>query len=179
MEGNELRPQHHMNVNRLNEVATTNSERAAAGYQRSGRLLTLPFTEEAVVEQPYASTIERVAAFHTFSWLGTIRLIPDSDEWFETAVAPELVVNVDGNFDAVISAVKNQIGTIWNSWESQWAGVTETDGDFVKDQDGEVIRTIESFNTDSGQTTISSAVLAQIDSESQGFKVISRGLVAF
>ena len=179
MEGNELRPQHHMNVNRLNEVATTNAERAAAGYQRSGRLLTLPFTEEAVVEQPYASTIERVAAFHTFSWLGTIRLIPDSDEWFETAVAPELVVNVDGNFDAVISAIKNQTGTIWNSWASQWSGVTESDGDFIRDQDGEIVRSQETVRTESGELTISTAAIAQIDRESQGSKVISRALVPY
>jgi len=179
MENNELRPQHHMNATRLSENATSTSERTSAGYQRTGSLLTLPYTEETIVEQPYASTIERVATFHTFSWIGDLHLKPDSDEWFETAVAPEVIVNVDGNFDAVVSAVKNQIGTIWNSWESQWSGVSETDGDFVKDQSGEVVRAVETYRTSSGQTTISSAVLAQIDRESQGSKVISRGLVPY
>jgi len=179
MENNELRPQHHMNAVRLSENTNNTSERSAAGYQRTGALLTLPYTEESIVEQPYASTIERVATFHTFSWIGGIHLEPDSDEWFETAVAPEVIVNVDGNFDAVVTAVKNQIGTIWNSWESQWSGVSETDGDFVKDQSGEVVRAVETYRTSSGQTTISSAVLPQIDRESQGSKVISRGLVPY
>ena len=179
MENNELRPQHHMNVNRLNEVVTTNAERAAAGYQRSGRLLTLPYTQEAVVEQPYASTIERVAAFHTFSWLGTVILEPDNDEWFETAVAPELVVNVDGNFDAVISALKNKMGTIWNSWETQWSGVTESEGDFIRDSDGEIVRSVETYRTEAGEVTVSTAAIAQIDRESQGSKVISRALVPY
>ena len=185
MENNELRPQHHMNVNRLNESITVtadnngNNERQAAGYRRTGRLLTLPFTEEAVVEQPYASTIERVAAFHTFSWLGSVFLTPDSDEWFETAVAPELVVNVDGNFDAVISAVKNQTGTIWNSWESQWSGTTESDGDFITDSDGEIVRSVETYRTESGEISVSTAAIAQVDRESQGSKVISRALVPY
>ena len=179
IENNELLPKHHMNAVRLNENITTDAERTLNGYKRTGSLITLPYTEETIVEQPYATRVERVAAFHTFSWIGDIFLTPDSDEWFETAVAPALVVNVDGNYDAVVSAVKNQIGTIWNSWESQWAGVTETDGDFVKDQSGEIVRAVESFSTDSGQTTISSAVLAQIDRESQGSKVISRAMIPF
>ena len=179
IENNELLPKHHMNAIRLNENNTSDAERTLDGYQKTGSLITLPYTEETIVEQPYATRVERVAAFHTFSWIGEVFLSPDGDEWFETAVAPELVVNVDGNYDAVISAVKNQTGTIWNMWESQWAGVTETDGDFVKDQDGEIVRAIETFSTDTGTTAISSAVLAQIDRESQGSKVISRAMIPF
>ena len=33
-----------------------------------------------------------------------IDLSPSGDEWFETEVAPVVIVNVEGNFNAVVSA---------------------------------------------------------------------------
>ena len=59
------------------------------GYQKTGDLLTLPYTEEVISENPFATTVERVTPFLTFSWNGKIELDPDQDSWFETEVAPE------------------------------------------------------------------------------------------
>ena len=39
-------------------------------------------------------------------WQGQILLDPDQDSWFETEVAPEIVINVEGNFDAVLNVIK-------------------------------------------------------------------------
>ena len=41
---------------------------------------------------------------------------------------PELIINVEGNFDAVLNANRNQLGTVWNSWETQWTGRAFTSG---------------------------------------------------
>ena len=35
---------------------------------------------------------------------------------------PKLRVNREGNFDAVMSENANAMGTIWNSWQTTWAG---------------------------------------------------------
>ena len=96
-----------------------------AGYQKTGDLITLPYTEEVFSSNPFASRVEKVAPLLSHEWVGQIALTPDTDEWFETEVAPELVVNVQGNFDAVLNANQNQIGTVWNAWQTQWSGFTQ------------------------------------------------------
>ena len=179
MENNELRPANKTKVTRIEENVTTTAERTAAGYQRTGHLLTLPYTEETIIEQPFASSVERISAFHTFSWMGDIKLAPSSDEWFEHETAPELVVNVDGNFDAVTNAAVNEIGTVWNAWETQWSGVTATSGAFVFDQFGTGRRSIQTIRTDQTRTGVETKVVAQIDRESQGSKIISTALIPY
>ena len=46
--------------------------RTAAGYQKTGDLLTLPYTETEMVNQPYASRIENVNPFNVMAWIGSI-----------------------------------------------------------------------------------------------------------
>ena len=162
MENNELRPENKTKVTQLLENVSTDTERTAAGYKRTGHLLTLPYTEETIVEQPFASSVERISAFHTFSWMGDIKLTPSSDEWFEHETAPELVINVDGNFDAVTNAAVNQIGTVWNAWETQWSGVTASSGSFVTDRQGRSVRSIQTIRTDQTRTGVETKVVAQI-----------------
>ena len=122
MQRGELRPIHKTKGIDLIEQATTDAARTTAGYQKTGDLLTLPYTEEVISENPFATTVERVTPFLTASWNGKIELDPDQDSWFETEVAPELVINVEGNFDAVRAANRNQLGTVWNSWRETWSG---------------------------------------------------------
>ena len=43
-----------------------------------------------------------------------------------------LIVNVDGNFDVVLVTNQNQLGTVWNNWETQWSGVVSRTRDTVR-----------------------------------------------
>src|SRR5210317_2219139 len=102
------------------------ADRTAANYQKTGDLLTLPYTEETLVDQPFASKYINVNPFNVFTWVGTIELTPPGDEWKETERAPELVINNQGGFDTLISGNPNlqsvEIGTVWNEWQDMWAG---------------------------------------------------------
>ena len=102
------------------------ADRTAANYQKTGDLLTLPYTETTLVDQPFASKTLNVNPFNVFTWIGTIELTPPGDEWKETERAPELVINNQGGFDTLISGNPNlanvELGTIWNEWQDQWAG---------------------------------------------------------
>ena len=69
------------------------ADRTAANYQKTGDCLTLPYTETAMITQPFASNAINVNPFAIFSWLGTLELDPSSDEWRETQRTPDLVVN--------------------------------------------------------------------------------------
>ena len=197
----ELRPIHKTKAIKLEENISTDAARASAGYQKTGSLITLPYTEESFTSQPFATRVERVTPFLTSSWVGVIELDPSGDEWFETEIAPELIINVDGNFDAVANANENQLGTIWNSWQTIWSGVISQTSErltgedrFVRDTRNTGPGTAETVTLFSGndlrgsrvtgttetrlqRTGIRTEVVEQIDRESLGFRVISRGLV--
>jgi len=108
------------------------ADRTSANYQKTGDLLTLPYTEETLVDQPFASKFINVNPFNVFTWIGSIDLTPPGDEWKETERAPELTINTTGGFDTLISGNPGlesiEIGTVWNEWQDMWSGApVETD----------------------------------------------------
>jgi hypothetical protein len=176
MELGHLRPKHITKGLFLEESVSTEADRTNAGYQKTGDLITLPYTEETYIQQPFASRVEKVTPFLSHEWVGKIELSPDADEWFETEVAPELVVNVDGNFDAVTAAAQNQIGTVWNSWTTQWTGSSISE-DVRGVTGGTLFRTIQTTRGNASRTGVRTDVIEQVDRESQGFRVISRAII--
>ena len=122
----ELRPSHATKSVDLEEDITTDAARTAAGYQKTGDLLTLPYTEVVLTEQPFASTVERVAPYMSARWKGNITIDPSQDNWFETEIVPEVTIVVD-NYDPVVASPSNNIGTVWNAWQTTWSGVVEED----------------------------------------------------
>jgi len=120
----ELRPKCVMRNIELIESATTDSARAAAGYQKTGDLITLPYTEVAMISQPYATRVENVQPYMTSQWIGKIDITPTGDEWFETEVPPALTKSVDGTYDTVLANNQNSLGTFWNAWEVFGVGTT-------------------------------------------------------
>jgi hypothetical protein len=122
-----LRPTHVTRPVDLEESVTTDSARTAAGYQKTGDLLTLPYTEVVLTEQPFASTIERVAPFMSATWKGVLSIDPSQDNWFETEIAPRIIINKEGNYDAVVASIGNNMGTVWNAWQTIWSGVVQRD----------------------------------------------------
>ena len=122
-----LRPTHISKSVDLEESVNTDAARTGLGYQKTGDLLTLPYTEVVLTEQPFASTVERVAPFVTATWKGTVTLDPTQDNWIETEIAPDLVINQEGNYDAVREAVGNNLGVVWNAWQTTWQGTVQRD----------------------------------------------------
>ena len=109
------------------------ADRTAANYQKTGDLITLPYTETTLIDQPYASKTVNVNPFGIFTWIGSIKLTPQSDEWKETERAPELVItNDDGSWDTLVKQSGNpnlqsvELGTIWNEWQNHWTGSSTT-----------------------------------------------------
>ena len=134
----ELRPMFNEDAVQLIErdddgTPITEADRTAANYQKTGDLITLPYTETTLIDQPYASKTVNVNPFGIFTWIGSIALTPQSDEWKETERAPELVIkNDDGSWDTLVKQSGNpnlqsvELGTIWNEWQNHWTGVSTT-----------------------------------------------------
>ena len=124
-----LRPkfdERNVNLVRLSTEANGNGSNAFA--QKSGSLVTLPYTETNYINQPYSSFASNVNPYNVFSWAGMMELSPDSDEWKETDVRPNVIIDDSSSYDqfAQMAEETGILGTVWNEWETNWTG-TEVD----------------------------------------------------
>jgi hypothetical protein len=134
MERAELRPFYSMqNINMI-EKNSNNTQRAASNYKLYGDVITLPVLEDiALISQPYASRLENINPFAVFTFLGDVKINPSSDDWFEIDRRPDLVFDIEGNFNTIKNAAEQAgvLGTIWNAWQTQWSGVPINTGRVV------------------------------------------------
>ena len=130
MERGELRPFYSMQNIDMIEKNSNTTQRNASNYKLYGDVITLPVLEDiALITQPYASRLENINPFAVFTYLGTVTINPSSDDWFEIDRRPDLVLNVEGNFNTIknIAERSGVLGTVWNAWQNQWAGIPQTE----------------------------------------------------
>src|SRR6056300_1548409 len=158
-------------------------DRTDANYQKTGDLITLPYSETNFIQQPFATKTENLNPFLVFNWIGDIDLDPPVDEWKETRVAPEIVVNVNGTFDnlAISKGLNNRnissipMGTEWNNWQDQWSGNPRTTRRWQGDQ---LIETTQR-NVVQTRSGIRTTIVPQTVRQSLGSRVISVAFVPF
>ena len=100
--------------------------------KKTGRLLTLDYTEETFVEQIYASRTENVQPYLIVFYQGNIKLSPDSDTWTDTKRLSANVINETGAYDAAISDLGIDVQTgfsevDWGGWQTDFVGETVKD----------------------------------------------------
>ena len=161
----------------INESLSTN-------YQKTGPLITLPYTEEKLIEQPYASRVENVNPFNVFAYIGRIDLVPASDDWVDTNRLPVRVTNIEGDFRSTqdrLSVDQNGFAPIqWNAWRTNWSGTSSSSRTWRTRRrsrwgrglaiDAQVTTTTTSRQTRSG---IRTRVVPRIDRRSLGDSTIS------
>jgi len=111
------------------EVNTTDTQRTNSGYKKTGDLITLPYTEEVLVQNTSATKSVNVNPFDVFNHIGNIKLSPDIDEWKDTNVRPDLIVNNESLYNSVkdIPNPSFVTGTFWNEWQYNWTGTFKED----------------------------------------------------
>lgn len=128
MANGELRPFFSMKNVNLIEKNSNDSDRNADNYKLFGDVImsaldsTNPYV--ALITQGYASRTEYVNPFAVFTFIGDVKLNPSSDDWFEVNRAPDIVQNVEGNYNTVATMAQKAgvLGTVWNAWQTQWTG---------------------------------------------------------
>jgi len=93
---------------------------SSQNYQKTGDLITLPYSQISFVNQNKASRSLNVNPYNVFAFIGQMKLTPSTDIWQDTSTLPEVRINREGNFDAVLAG--NDIGTVWNNWQQSWVG---------------------------------------------------------
>ena len=106
----------------LIEEDTTDAARTTNGYQKTGDLLTLPYTHEIYIEQPYASRVESVNPFMVTFWIGKMDLNPETDVWIDTKTVPAVTVDVEGDYAQMLHEHADSLGEAWGSWNVNWTG---------------------------------------------------------
>ena len=125
-----MRPQSSQYMTKLIEENTTDSQRTSSGYQKTGDVITLPYTHVADTIQPYASRIQAVNPFNVTLWVGQLTLAPDTDIWIDTERVPAITMNVEGNYEQLLREQGGQAttGMIWDDWNTVWTGNRRTSG---------------------------------------------------
>jgi hypothetical protein len=174
MERAELRPFYTMQNVNLIEAVSADSDRAAANYKLYGDVITLPVVDHLpIVKQAYASRLENINPFAVFTFLGHVKINPSTDDWFETDRRPDLVVDVEGNFNTIKNLAEKAgvLGTVWNAWQTQWTGapistgrVTYTTGGNWASRQGDVYLTQAELQARFGITSWGNARQITVDS---------------
>jgi len=106
----------------LNENSSTN-------YKRTGKLLSIDYSESTFIDQPLASQAININPFNVVSYLAQVQIDPSSDTWVDTNQVPDVLVNAEGDNDAwnavgqaLGRAAPDLFGTVWNGWQTQWTG---------------------------------------------------------
>ena len=161
----------------------SSADRTAANYQLTGDVVTLPYTETSVIDQPFATKTENLQPFMIFNWIGDVDLDPPLDEWKETARAPDIVVNLNGTYDNLRRAMglENEsiatvpLGTEWNEWQDQWSGNPRSN----VSQNGRTVTTTTSRDVVQTRGGIRTEVGPQTVIQSLGDRVVGINFVPF
>jgi len=174
MERAELRPFYTMQNVNLIEAVSADSDRTAANYKLYGDVITLPVVNHLpIVKQAYASRLENINPFAVFTFLGHVKINPSTDDWFEVDRRPDLVIDVEGNFNTIknIAEKAGVLGTVWNAWQTQWTGapvstgrVTYTTGGNWASRQGDVYLTQAELQARFGITSWGNARQITVDS---------------
>ena len=113
-----LRPQH---MTRFIDLSLNTG--ASGNYQKTGDLITLPYTETPFVTISKASETEFVNPYDIVLFNGTVTLNPTKDLWFDSQRLPSVSRTVEGDYESVLAGVGNALGTIWNNWQEDWVGL--------------------------------------------------------
>ena len=134
MENRNLRPFYTNYSVNLIENKSTDNARASANYKLYGNVITLPVVANPVlVEQAYASRLENINPFAIFTFIGDVVINPSSDDWFEVSRRPDIIIDVQGNYNTIQNLAEKAgvLGTVWNAWQTVWSGTPVNAGRVV------------------------------------------------
>ncbi len=170
-----LRPSHY--TTNLPLIVSSTSQ----NIQQTGDLITLPYTDIVLVDQPYASALENVNPFNVFTFIGDIKLTPASDDWVDTkSLAAIQGPVVEGNYMTSLrdfNADQNGLSPIqWGSWQTTWSGAVQQTRQVTTGKGKRRRTRTEVFTrirTDQTRTGIRHKITPVIEQQSLGNKVVS------
>jgi len=178
----ELRPMHFTDALEIAENLQSGTQRATQNYQRTGDVITLPYSETSFIFNPYATRAIDVNPYKIGAFRGEVSLFPEGDNWKETDRRPDLTVTDDNNLDAIrfIADELGVTGTQWNEWQNNWTGSSTRDvgGQF---QAGRAIfqNTITTFTGTATRNGIRTSAVTSTNSINYGDRVVDVSYIPY
>lgn len=111
----------------------SDENRTSNNYQMSREVITLPFTEEVLLQNPFSSKTNNLNPFNIAMYQGLMHLSPPGQIFFEDRKLPEQQVDQVGNYDSLSNQSlikkdgKNVFGSISDIEQFNQGTVIETD----------------------------------------------------
>jgi hypothetical protein len=158
----------------------------ASNIRRTGQLITLDYTNETYISQPYATKSENVTPYLVTKYVGSIDLYPASDTWTDQVRLDPKTIQVD-NYTATASQLiasgfdpQTGLGPItWNSWETSWTGVVGSSVVRVSNTPGQSLQQVNAVQTNQVRTGTQLQLTSQTTTTSLGDSVVSTELMQF
>ena len=190
--GDVLNPDYKCSIDFLDNYARAPFDSTAYGFtfdantnpdvNNTGGLISVPFTETVFVSQTTATKIINVNPFNVISFIGSLKLTPSSDTWFDTVSRPIINVVNNGDKDAWLAAT-NAAGTQWNNWQLNWTGQTTRDELVNVNNTGNganaIIRTTTTTSSTFSRTGIRTSVGTKLVVNSDSTKLLSQEVIPF
>lgn len=83
---------------KLREEIVTTADRTSNNYTVRNHFATLPYTEEVIIENRFATTKESLNPYNMVRFRGILDLDPPGDLWFDDRIAPDIQSDTAGNY---------------------------------------------------------------------------------
>lgn len=126
---------------------------SSTNVTKTGNLLTLSYTHQNEINQPFASKLRNPVQEITFNWKGQVVLNPSMDNTPDITTLPDIQLDFDGMYEA-IELIANQTGITgidWGNWTTV-SSASDQVGNQVTTQTQQIINGIQTSISPSTQT---------------------------
>lgn len=118
-----LRAPYNLDQIELEEKYDTDDARLdIGGYVNNNGIVTLPYSEVNFIAQDFATKFVNLQPYSVFTYEGKITLDPPVDTFRDITTLPQLVIEDNSIFDALVNQVDElntqNNGTVWTEWET-------------------------------------------------------------
>ena len=164
-----LRPQSKEDCVGLKEVNTREDQRSVAGYQKSGSIITLPYSNLELLGNSFASKTLNPNPFVVIQYVGDVSVSPNVDHWYDQNIDPVIVDTNTSLFNIFLAKddSKESFSSLYNSFIVNWVGTSPA---FTS------INSLGEVNTQQATAAVTSASIASSSNISPQNNDIGKGV---
>lgn len=183
-----LRPMHFTSAVDVIEDLVSGTDRASVPYNKTGDLITLPYTESDFIFNIHASRTIDVNPYKIGAFKGEVTLIPEGDNWKDTERRPDLTVTDNNNYDAIryMAEQLGVTGTVWNEWQTNWTGRSTSSTTYTSGDPSRRRQTVTAYEqtitTETGSTFregISTSLQSSVNTQDYGDRVVDMSFIPY
>ena len=113
---------------KLEEINNRDDQRSISGYNKTGDVISLPYTDLNLLGNSFATRTINPNPFVVLQYVGDSFIGPNVDSWYDNSTAP-LVTDNNTNLYSIFlakSKVRNAFASLYNSYKVNWIGANRS-----------------------------------------------------